>query len=47
MEYVRGAAPCHWGKVVVVMLGGDGCDVSGWDGLMLWQQHQRWNTNLG
>lgn len=46
MEYVRGAAPCHWGRVVVVMLGGDGCDVSGWDGLMLWQ-HQRWNTNLG
>ena len=29
MEYSRDATPCQWGRVAVVVWGGDGCNISG------------------
>ena len=32
----RDAATCQWGKVVVMALVGDGSNLRGWGGLMMW-----------
>lgn len=37
MGYFRNATPCQWGRVAVVLWAGDGCNISGWGGLMLWR----------
>ena len=36
LGYFRDAAPCQWGRVAVVVWNGDGCNLSRWEGLMLW-----------
>ena len=32
MGYFRDARRCQWGRVAVVILAGDGCNISGWVG---------------
>ena len=34
--YFRDAVPCQLGRVAVVVWVGDGSDLSGWGGLILW-----------
>ena len=36
LEYFRDAAPCQEGRVAVVVWAGDGCNLDGLRGLMLW-----------
>ena len=33
MEYSRDATPCQWGRLVVAVWGGGGCNISGWGGV--------------
>ena len=36
LEYFRHAVRCQWGKVAVMVWAGDGSDLRGSGGLMLW-----------
>ena len=36
LRYFRDAAPCQWGRVAVIIWTGDGKNLRGWGGLMLW-----------